>query len=125
MTFVFYVFLFALHFPFNYSQENPHKLPSVIQLIHEQEIPGKVESRKQEKGQAGLAYGDTAWLFHVSPEPAPAGFDPFERRVPQIPLLAMGSRVQHLSRKLQSIKPLNCRCTKKTAPLAVQGMVRS
>lgn len=83
------------------------------------------ESRKQEKRQAGPAYRDAAWLFHVSPEPAAAGFEPFKGRVPEIPLLAMGSRIQHLSKKLQSIKLLNCYCTKKkTAPLTVQGMVR-
>lgn len=65
------------------------------------------------RGKLALPMGTPLGYFMSVLSRQPARFDPFKGRVLEIPLLAVENRIQHLSRKLQSINPLNCHCTKR------------
>lgn len=53
---------------------------TAVKETHTNSNPGET-GEKEEKEQFDLDYGDSAWLFHVGPEPAAAGFEPSKRRV--------------------------------------------
>lgn len=84
------------------------------------------ESQKQETREGageqdtreGASWGTPLGYFMSVLSRQPARFDPFKGRVLEIPLLAVENRIQHLSRKLQSINPLNCHCTKRRQHLS-------